>query len=87
MYTPFFDDNSSLHLDSEYQFMRAECRQSLERSSFLIEPSHHDFKIVYKLIVVIGWGITVKVLLDALNGTINSITKSTVFFSLQPEIN
>lgn len=37
-------------------------------------------------IVVMEQGVTAKVFLDAVNGTIDSITKTAVFFSLQPEI-
>jgi len=42
-------------------------------------------KFADRLIVVMEHGGTAKVLLDAVNGTIDSMTKTAIFFSLQPE--
>ena len=63
----------------------AECHQSLDRYSFLVEPSYHGSEIRRQADSRDGAGGTAKGLLDAVNGTVDSMTKTAVFFSLQPE--
>lgn len=58
------------------------CLQSLEPCSFLMTPLQHGSEICRQADSRNGAGGTADTLLPGMNGTIDYITKTTVFFSL-----
>jgi len=71
-------------LNSECYFLMGECCQSLKPCSVLMELSYYGSEIRRHADSRGGAGGTAVTLLHAMNGTIDSMTKTAVFFSLQP---